>query len=210
MPLVSFTSYETSPSTKVDANQRSQGDSNNNAADNATLAYGTNNSTGDTASHPSITDGRKKTVPYSSLLSVSNTTKIAAGSWDLYRITIASERTRRGLDAATMTNVAADTSISSGAFNEMRNAVYEQQTSEDEAYATDGSVTVTTYGKAARYRTSSAAAADTKITASNMNKLITDVVNSGAACTCNCNYCSCNCNYCTCNCNYSCTCNCNY
>jgi hypothetical protein len=49
-----------------------------------------------------------------------------------------------------------------------------------------------------------------KITAKNLNDMITTVVNAGNQCLCNCNYCTCNCNYCTCNCNYACTCNCNY
>jgi len=49
-----------------------------------------------------------------------------------------------------------------------------------------------------------------KITAANINALITELNTAGTVCTCNCNYCTCNCNYCTCNCNYSCTCNCNY
>ena len=49
-----------------------------------------------------------------------------------------------------------------------------------------------------------------KITAANINSLITEINQAGLACTCNCNYCTCNCNYCTCNCNYACTCNCNY
>ena len=49
-----------------------------------------------------------------------------------------------------------------------------------------------------------------RISAENINTIITEINNAGQVCTCNCNYCTCNCNYCTCNCNYSCTCNCNY
>ena len=49
-----------------------------------------------------------------------------------------------------------------------------------------------------------------RISAVDINAVITEINNAGAVCTCNCNYCTCNCNYCTCNCNYSCTCNCNY
>jgi len=48
------------------------------------------------------------------------------------------------------------------------------------------------------------------ITASQINKIRTELKNAGNSCFCNCNYCACNCNYCTCNCNYACTCNCNY
>jgi len=69
---------------------------------------------------------------------------------------------------------------------------------------------ITTYGYAAVSVTAAAATQYSKIYASNINLLVNDINNSGAACTCNCNYCTCNCNYCTCNCNYSCTCNCNY
>ena len=46
--------------------------------------------------------------------------------------------------------------------------------------------------------------------ATDVNNLLTDLLNAGAVCVCNCNYCTCNCNYCVCNCNYACTCNCNY
>jgi hypothetical protein len=69
---------------------------------------------------------------------------------------------------------------------------------------------VTTYSSPAVSITAAAAAQYDKITVLNFNKIINDINNAGAVCTCNCNYCTCNCNYCTCNCNYSCTCNCNY
>jgi hypothetical protein len=55
-----------------------------------------------------------------------------------------------------------------------------------------------------------ATAKNAKIYASDLNNLITALVNAGQVCMCDCNYCTCNCNYCTCNCDYSCTCNCNY
>ena len=77
-------------------------------------------------------------------------------------------------------------------------------------YAPVALPTVVTYSYTAVSVSATAAAQYSKIAASNVNNLINDINNSGAACTCNCNYCTCNCNYCTCNCNYACTCNCNY
>jgi hypothetical protein len=69
-----------------------------------------------------------------------------------------------------------------------------------------------TYGQAAAETnsTSFSALVGSRIRATHINSLITEINSARAACTCNCNYCTCNCNYCTCNCNYSCTCNCNY
>ena len=58
--------------------------------------------------------------------------------------------------------------------------------------------------------TSFSALVGSRIRATHINSLITEINSARAACTCNCNYCTCNCNYCTCNCNYACTCNCNY
>jgi hypothetical protein len=70
--------------------------------------------------------------------------------------------------------------------------------------------TVVVYPQAAAPSMTYTFTAKDKITAQNINDLITEINNAGAVCLCNCNYCTCNCNYCTCNCNYTCTCNCNY
>ena len=132
---------------------------------------------------------------------------ITASEWNTLIGTIDSERSRRGYGSA---GISISNPINHSTFNAMASAIAVAGPGSSQAYNSNGTVTVITYPQAGAISTTSQITAGSLIYANNVNALINDINNSGAVCTCNCNYCTCNCNYCTCNCNYSCTCNCNY
>ena len=138
---------------------------------------------------------------------VSTGTVITATEWNLLATKVNAERTRRG--AGTI-SISVSSPINHTTFNTMASGIAVAGPASSQAYNTSGTTTVTTYPQATAISTTTATNTGTLIYATNVNALINDINNSGAVCTCNCNYCTCNCNYCTCNCNYSCTCNCNY
>lgn len=125
------------------------------------------------------------------------------------------ENTRRGKSAAALTiPTAADTKITSlhlSTIVDLFNVSDDRPV--DQAYNTNGSDTVTTFGGHGQpgfIRPVSSYAPGAVIYASTINTIASSIIQAGSICTCNCNYCTCNCNYCTCNCNYACTCDCNY
>lgn len=180
----------------------------------ASLVYGISGSAGTTDAHPNLVDGTDKALSSDRLSAVSSTTRIEVTAWQGAINQINAERNRRGRgdidDEIVVGDITSSTKINHQHFNAMRDGINVSSNGSDQAYATDNSVTITTYSAAPGVQTSSAAVQNGIIYASDVNKLVADVNSAGRACICNCNYCSCNCNYCTCNCNYSCTCNCNY
>jgi hypothetical protein len=195
------------------ANTKERQKSNNNLISQngkATLAYGTNNSTGNIASHPNIAAGQKKSISHG-VGNVSAGDSISKTGMDSFRTKINAERTRRGQSTSTFTAITAGTTtIAASHFNELKSAIQVSGNGSDQAYATSASAAITTYGAPGAQSNMATQSAGNPVYASQINKLVKDINDAGSACTCNCNYCSCNCNYCTCNCNYSCTCNCNY
>ena len=161
---------------------------------------------------------------------VNNTTTVKATDWNNFVSKISTERVRRGRSSIsyTLTNP-----ITATQFNNLRSyiqvsAQFQNTPSgatwltTDSAYNSTGQgenngtgvatypPATSTYNAPAAPSAATAVSAGGLIYATNVNNLINDINNAGAACVCNCNYCSCNCNYCVCNCNYTCTCNCNY
>ena len=211
MPLVTFT-YYASPATRYNNSYPVM-------AGVQSLVYGSTGTSGNTSRHPTLGNTRDKSKSYG-LGNVSSTTVIDHTAWESIQSTINSERSRRGLAAATFTAISGTTTINHAHFNQMKTAIQVASNGSDQAYmgarVGESSATgisgpgIVTYGAAGAQSNATTAVATGKIFASDFNNLIKDINNAGAACTCNCNYCSCNCNYCTCNCNYQCTCNCNY
>lgn len=181
----------------------------------ASLVYGTAGNAGNTEDHPSLPDGKDKyrSTNWTGYVTAGQTITVAK----IHAIidAVNNERNRRDRgdidDELTKTDIDNSTLISHTHFNKVRAGVAGCVAgTSDEAYATDGSDTVTTYTHPAAVVASNNVEQDDKITATGVNAILIDINNAGNQCICNCNYCSCNCNYCTCNCNYSCTCNCNY
>ena len=161
---------------------------------------------------------------------VNTSTTVSAATWNNFVSTINSERLRRNQGGYSLS---LSNPISAAQFNSLRSGIQvgssftnSQLTptyvTSDNAYNGAGqgenvSTGAATYPPASigytapgAQTSAGAVAGGGRIYPSNVNALINDINNAGAACVCNCNYCSCNCNYCVCNCNYTCTCNCNY
>jgi hypothetical protein len=182
----------------------------------ASLVYGTSGTAGNVEQHfNNSLNGNDKALDSDRLGTVNSTTVISVTGWREFVDQINAERARRGylsMEAGLRSAINADAKISHEHFNSMRTGIQigPGLFDIDQAYATDNSITITTYPLPSAPSSATEAVQNGVIYASDVNKLVADVNGAGRACICNCNYCSCNCNYCTCNCNYSCTCNCNY
>jgi hypothetical protein len=132
---------------------------------------------------------------------------ITSVKWNELITQVNAERVRRSYAS---TGLVLSNPISASQYETLRTGISVAGPASSQAYNTSGTINITTYPQAPAQATAPARVSGDAISASTINALINDINNSGAACTCNCNYCTCNCNYCTCNCNYACTCNCNY
>ena len=114
---------------------------------------------------------------------------ITASEWNTLIGTIDSERSRRGYGSA---GISISNPINHSTFNAMASAIAVAGPGSSQAYNSNGTVTVITYPQAGAISTTSQITAGSLIYANNVNALINDINNSGAVCTCNCNYCTCN------------------